>query len=151
MIFDSDSVPIRVDNCCSRTLFGSPHDFNKSTLTPTTSDITITGFGWTETRITHTGTIIWYIHDDHGATREVRIPNSFYIPSSKDRLLSPQHWAQESCNDRPNDNSTWCATQKGMCSSLLESRKVQKNHIHRKRRIQHGNGPLRVPIVSIHI
>jgi hypothetical protein len=93
MIFDSDSVPIRVDNCCSRTLSGSLHDFDKSTLTPTTSDMTITGFGGTKTRITHTGTIIWRIHDDHGVTREIRIPHSFYIPTSKHRLLSPQHWA----------------------------------------------------------
>jgi hypothetical protein len=32
MIFDSDSGPIRVDNCCSRTLSRTPHDFDKSTL-----------------------------------------------------------------------------------------------------------------------
>jgi GAG-pre-integrase domain len=45
-------------------------------------------------------------------TREIRIPHSFYISTSKHRLLSPQHWAQESCANRPNDNSTWCATHK---------------------------------------
>jgi hypothetical protein len=28
------------------------------------------------------------------------------------RLLSPQHWAQESCDTASNDNSTWCATHK---------------------------------------
>jgi GAG-pre-integrase domain len=112
MIFDSDSVPIRVDNCCSRTLSGSLHDFDKSTLIPTENDLTIKGFGGTETQITHTGTIIWHIHDDHGITRKIRIPHSFYIPTTKHRLLSPQHWAQESCVDNPNDNSTWCATHK---------------------------------------
>jgi hypothetical protein len=66
MIFDSDSIPIRVDNCCSRTLSGSLHDFDKTTLTSAATNMIITGFGDTETRITHTGTIIWNIHDDHG-------------------------------------------------------------------------------------
>jgi hypothetical protein len=74
--------------------------------------MTISGFGGTETKITHKGTIIWHIHDDHGVLREIRIPNSIYIPMSKHRLLSPQHWAQESCNDRQNDNSTWYTTHK---------------------------------------
>jgi hypothetical protein len=112
MVFNSDSVPIRVDNCCSRTLSGSLHAFDKTTLTPTITNMTISVFSGTETKITHTGTIVWHIHDDHGVIREIRIPISFYTPASKHRLLSPQPWAQESCNDRQNDNNTWCATYK---------------------------------------
>jgi hypothetical protein len=127
--FDSDSVPIRVDNCCSQTLSGSLHDFDKTTLTPTTTNMTISDFSGTETKITHTGTIVWNIYDDHGVIREIRIPNSFYIPASKHRLLSPQHWAQESCNDCQNDNNTWCATHKD-CAILYWNQGKFKRTIH---------------------
>jgi hypothetical protein len=112
MIFDSDSIPIRVDKCCSRTLSGSIHDFYRSTIKRVSTNMTITGFGGSETRITHAGTIVWNIRDDDGINHEIHIPNSFYIPQSKHRLLSPQHWAQESCDVASNDNSTWCATHK---------------------------------------
>jgi hypothetical protein len=108
--FDSDSIPIRVDNCSSRTISGYKTDFVETTLQDVTTSMTITGFGNTQTSITHIGTIRWTILDDDGIQRTIYIPNSFYVPESHIRLLSPQHWAQEINDNAPNMNGTWCAT-----------------------------------------
>jgi hypothetical protein len=70
----------------------------------------IKGFGDTTTPIMHIGTIIWRILDDNDVQRTIRIPNSFHVPTAKVRLLSPQHWAQESNDNLPNPRGTWCAT-----------------------------------------
>ena len=32
--------------------------------------------------------------DDNGRTRKFTIPNSYYVPQGRVRLLSPQHWAK---------------------------------------------------------
>jgi hypothetical protein len=56
------------------------------------------------------GTIIWKVLDNDGTKRIIQIPNSFYVPESKIRLLSPQHWAQELNDNTPNMHGTWCAT-----------------------------------------
>lgn len=110
--FDSDSVPIRIDNCCSRTLSFCKNDFDLTTFKEIPSDqkVVIKGFGNTLTTITHSGTISWHITDDNGVQQNIRIPNSFYVPSSQVRLLSPQHWAQEVRDHAPNPQGTWCAT-----------------------------------------
>ena len=55
---------------------------------------TIKGFGGTRTMGTKMGTIIWRWMDDQGRVHRHTIPNSYYIPEGKVRLLSPQHWAQ---------------------------------------------------------
>lgn len=44
------------------------------------------------------GTIEWTIEDDYGRRTRVRIPNSYYVPGLPERLMSPQHWAQEQRN-----------------------------------------------------
>ena len=40
------------------------------------------------------GTLRWQWADDSGKKHTFEIPNSYYVPSCKLRLLSPQHWAQ---------------------------------------------------------
>ncbi len=40
------------------------------------------------------GTLHWTWDNDQGQPTEHIIPNSFYIPEGRVRLLSPQHWAQ---------------------------------------------------------
>jgi hypothetical protein len=49
----------------------------------------------TETIIKYIGTILWNIIDDDGIIRTITIPNSYYVPTSGVRLLSPQNWSQE--------------------------------------------------------
>jgi hypothetical protein len=93
--FDTDSVPIRIDNCCSRSLSHDISDFIPDTDYDSPQRITIKGFGNSSSSILQCGTIQWRILDDNGNERNIIIPNSYYVPSSGVRLLSPQHWAQE--------------------------------------------------------
>jgi hypothetical protein len=93
--FDTDSVLIRVDNCCSRSLSHDISDFLPDTIHDSPQRITIKGFGNSSSPILQCGTIQWRILDDNGNERNIIIPNSYYVPSSGVRLLSPQHWAQE--------------------------------------------------------
>ena len=41
------------------------------------------------------GTIKWKWCDDAGKIHKHIIPNSYYVPHGKARLLSPQHWAKQ--------------------------------------------------------
>ena len=54
----------------------------------------IKGFGGAKTYEVWTGTIHWDWEDDQGKIHTMVIPNSYYVPEGKVRLLSPQHWAQ---------------------------------------------------------
>jgi hypothetical protein len=104
--FDSDSRPIRIDNCASFCISNEKKDF-VSPLRPLNRKLK--GIGGTLNNI-QSGTIQWAIEDDMGRTHQIRIPNSLYVPESPSRLLSPQHWAQESNDVLPNPRGTWCAT-----------------------------------------
>ena len=54
----------------------------------------IKGFGGAKVWDVWRGTIKWCIEDDIGVKHTIIIPNSYYVPQAKVRLLSPQHWAQ---------------------------------------------------------
>ena len=56
------------------------------------------------------GTFTFSLEDDEGKVHKFRIPNSYYAPQAKCRLISPQHVAQELQDFRPNPHGTWCAT-----------------------------------------
>ena len=104
--FDSDSKRIRIDNCASFCISNDPTDFI-TTLKPVKKKLK--GLGGTLTKV-QSGTIQWDIEDDLGQSHRIIIPNSLYVPDSPSRLLSPQHWAQESRDIKPNPRGTWCAT-----------------------------------------
>ena len=103
---DSDSIPIRVGNCCSCSI--SPHlgDF-VGPLTP--SNLQVSGMFGKASNV-QKGTICWTIQDDEGASRDIFLPGSLYIPDSSTCLLSPQHWAQTARDHKPDPHGTWCAT-----------------------------------------
>jgi Reverse transcriptase (RNA-dependent DNA polymerase)/GAG-pre-integrase domain len=109
MLFDTDSSPIKIDNCSSRSMSFSRSDFISGTLKPV-QNMKVTGYSGAKVPITHKGTIRWYIADDNGTTQALVIPNSFYVPSSTTRLLSPQHFAQQANDHHPIRRGTWCAT-----------------------------------------
>jgi hypothetical protein len=98
--FDTDSIPIKIDNCCTRTMSYSRADFIKGTLVPL-QDKSVLGFGASRTQITHMGTIRWKIADNNGVVQTLTIPNSFFVPTGTVRLLSPQHLAQEMDDNFP--------------------------------------------------
>jgi Reverse transcriptase (RNA-dependent DNA polymerase)/GAG-pre-integrase domain len=107
--FDTDSVPIKIDNCSSRSMSFSRADFVTATLKPV-YNTSVTGYSGSKTPITHKGTIRWFVADDNGQTQELVIPESFYVPTSSTRLLSPQHFAQQAKDHYPISRGTWCAT-----------------------------------------
>jgi hypothetical protein len=110
VLWDTDSYPIRVDNCCTKTISFDINDFIPSTLVPV-HNRTVSGFvEGSTTAIEQQGTIKWQILDDQGSIRELIIPNSFWVPGGNSRLLSPQHWAQEVDNNYPLPHGTRCIT-----------------------------------------
>jgi hypothetical protein len=90
-IFDTDSALIGIDNRASACMSDNIHDFS-GTLQPTNR--VIRGFAGTKTTNVQIGTISWRIEDDNGKVTTHVIPNSYYVPDGKVRLLSPQHWAK---------------------------------------------------------
>jgi hypothetical protein len=107
--FDTDSKPIKIDNCSTRTMSGCRNDFITDTLIQVQNK-SVRGYAGTCTPITHQGTIHWRVADDNGTTRDIIIPNSYYVPTSTTRLLSPQHLAQQMKDNYPMKRGTWCAT-----------------------------------------
>ena len=105
-IFDSDSRPLYVDNCASRSISSWIEDFVDP---PKPIKRKLEGVAST-THGLSIGTIKWTIEDDNGAPHEFLLPNSIYAPQVKKRLLSPQHLAQVKKDHKPNNRGTWCAT-----------------------------------------
>ena len=89
--FDTDSTPCGVDNRASGCMSDNPQDFEGPLQDCACS---IKGFGGTRVYNVKTGTIKWYIEDDDGVVHKHLIPNSYYVPDGRVKLLSPQHWAK---------------------------------------------------------
>ncbi len=87
---DTDSFPIKVDNCASRCITNDIRDFVSPPVKIRTH---ITGFAGS-TRATYRGTIKWNIEDDNGTVHELVLPGSYLVKEAPFRLLSPQHWSQ---------------------------------------------------------
>lgn len=124
-VFDTDSFPIKIDNCCTRTMTPHRRDFVKGSITPVHNKF-VSGYGGSLTKITHKGTVAWKVLDDQGTLREIKIPNSFLVPTSNTRLLSPQHMAQELNDNVPTPRGTWCATYGDAISLHWNQRKITK-------------------------
>ena len=86
--FDTDVKPIGVDNRCSACISPYIEDFI-GPLEDTNK--TIKGFAGARTDNPKMGTLRWQWADDSGKRDTFEIPNSYYVPSCKLRLLSPQH------------------------------------------------------------
>jgi hypothetical protein len=108
MCFDTDSFPIKVDNCCTCRI--SPHIGDFIGPVQVVKDRAVQSFNGQVTPVKHKGMIRWMIDDDQGVAREIIIPNSYHIPSAPHRMLSPQHWAQQADDNTPEPRGTWCAT-----------------------------------------
>ena len=89
--FDTDLAPVGIDNRCTGCISHVAQDF----IGPLrSSNKSIKGFGGTRTSNIKIGTLAWKWEDDTGKTSRFLIPNSYYAPEGRVRLLSPQHWAQ---------------------------------------------------------
>jgi Reverse transcriptase (RNA-dependent DNA polymerase) len=54
----------------------------------------VKGFAGTKTTNVQIGTLRWSWEDELGRKHTFTIPNSYYVPDGRVRLLSPQHWSQ---------------------------------------------------------
>jgi hypothetical protein len=97
VLFDTDAKQIGVDN---RYIACISHDISDFITTPTKCNRTIKSFGGGSMVNVLQGTIKWKWCDDSGKRFSFTIPNSYYIPSSKCCLLSPQHWVLRMQKDR---------------------------------------------------
>jgi hypothetical protein len=104
--YDSDAKVILVDNCCTASITNDIKDF---VTLPRPTKTNVEGYnGMTEA--TKVGTIKWDVEDDAGRTHTIILPNSYYAPTGKYKLLCLQHWAQVANDHFPKPNGTWCAT-----------------------------------------
>jgi len=90
-LFDTDAAKIGIDNRCSACISYDINDFDGPV---TKVNRAIKGFGGERTFNVYQGTIVWKWCDNEGEIHRFRIPNSYYVPEGKVRLLSPQHWAR---------------------------------------------------------
>jgi hypothetical protein len=96
--FDTDSVPIGIDNRCTGCISNRIEDFEGPMVE---SKRAIKGFGGTRTTGIMIGTLAWSWMDDAGREHKFLIPKSFYVKEGNVRLLSPQHWAQTQKDTKP--------------------------------------------------
>jgi len=89
--FDTDSGPVGIDNRASACI---SHESADIVGPLTKSNRVIKSFGGGRTKSSLIGTLKWTWLDDNGTAHTSVIPNSYYVPEGKVRLLSPQHWAQ---------------------------------------------------------
>ena len=87
LVFDTDAVSIKVDNCLTATLSNRVDDFI-GPLIPVNRKVKGVG-GFLDD--IYMGTFVLRIEDDDGRTHEVLLPQSYYVPQATTRLLSPQH------------------------------------------------------------
>jgi hypothetical protein len=87
---DSDSKELGIDNRCSAFISGDISDFEGELVD---SNKVVRGYGGVRIRGAKKGTAIIKFKDDDGAVHKFRLPNSYFVPGTNDRLLSPQHFA----------------------------------------------------------
>ena len=89
--FDTDTEWIGVDNRCTGCISHVKNDFVGPFMQ---SHRIVKGFGGARVMNVKVGTLRWTWDDNSGQQHTFDIPNLYYIPDGKVRLLSPQHWAQ---------------------------------------------------------
>ena len=93
--FDTDSYPIRIDNHSSYCVTNNRNDFIGDLIPFRASIKGIVG----SVKVKYRGTVKWSWQDDNGQVTTHYIPDTLYMPTSPDRILSPQHWSQDRAQD----------------------------------------------------
>jgi len=122
--FDTESFKIGVDNRCSASISNVRNDFVPGSLKKTNR--VVTGFGGNQVADIMKGTLCWKINDDLGNPTTFLIPNSYYIPQGKVRLLSPQHLAQVVGDEDKAKQGTGCITTADACTLFWNGRTQQR-------------------------
>jgi hypothetical protein len=102
-----DSALVGVNNQCKACISPFLSDFVEPPVPVSTKPV---GFGSKETTRLQFGTLKWNWEDDQGCKHDHIIPNSYYTPTAKLRLISPQHWIhtmpQEGLCNTPTKHAT---------------------------------------------
>ena len=95
--FDSDSIPVHVDNCASRTTWTTKHNFTSLRyFTPEEAQEESIGVGGKNRLLpTAVGTLTMSFDDDNGTCRTITIDEAFYVPDMGANLFCPQQWASQ--------------------------------------------------------
>lgn len=105
--FDSDSRLIGIDNRCTACI---SHDIRDFVGHVEDTNIKMRGYAGTRTKPLKRGTLRWSWSDDTGKVFKFHIPNSYYCPQGKVRLLSSQHWAKVQRDFKPRAGTTITTT-----------------------------------------
>jgi hypothetical protein len=90
--FDTGSKSLGIDNRAPAFISGYITDFEAPL--PECHKV-VMGFGGVRVGGVQRGIAVIRLEDDQGVIHKFDLPNSYYVPGTKDRLLSPQHFAQE--------------------------------------------------------
>jgi hypothetical protein len=104
--YDTDSVPIGIDNHASYCLTNSEQDFVGPTKT-----VHVQIKGITQgLKTAKVGTVRWKIEDDEGIPRTVDLPGTYLVKDLPLWLLAPQHLAQVQQKKEKTKDGTICVT-----------------------------------------
>ena len=104
--FDTDSYPIMFNDGASTFITNDLGDFI-STLTSIQCNVKgISG----NAQATFKGMVRWQLEDDQDTIHKLNIPNSYYIVATLTRILSQQHFAQQTNDHYPDPDGTGCIT-----------------------------------------
>ncbi|MEL7340382.1 MAG: hypothetical protein AAGM67_07855, partial [Bacteroidota bacterium] len=120
ILVDSDSKTVGIDNRCSACISCDLEDFEGDVHD---TNVSIKGFGGVLDTAVKKGTIKWTWTNNQGVPHTFRIPNSYYVPHPKHRLLSPQHWAQTQKDKVP--GGTGCDTTSKACKLYWNGKKEE--------------------------
>ena len=104
--FDTDSSPIMFDDGASTSITNDLGDFIS---TPTSIQCNVKGIS-SNAEVTFKGMVRWQLEDDQGTIHKLTIPNSYYIGAPLTRILSLQHFAQQTNDHYPDPDGTGCIT-----------------------------------------
>eukprot|EP00957_Ditylum_brightwellii_P000799 63125-Ditylum_brightwellii.AAC.1 len=109
---DSDLFIIGVDGHAMRTISNNP-DHSITSIQQVKKGVKqprVKNFGGDFTNIKGFGTVQWRLEDDDGKICFIKIKGAVYVPEASYCILAPQHWSQQTMDNRPRPNGTWCTT-----------------------------------------
>ena len=103
---DSDSHILMLDDGASACITNCKEDFIEPPKKVNRKVKGIKGHA----NATHRGTIKWYLEDDTGLVHVLMIQGAYLIPDAANRILSPQHLAQQANDHYPKAEGTGSLT-----------------------------------------